>query len=55
MTRFAFDAPTVIRTKRDGGSLSPAMEVVEEIKGMGGEAVADGEKRCLRPLSSRTT
>src|SRR5258708_1940198 len=27
----------------DGGSLSPAMEVVEEIKGMGGEAVADGE------------
>src|SRR6476620_2375197 len=27
----------------DGGSLSPAMEVVEEIKGMGGEAGADGE------------
>ncbi len=27
----------------DGGSLSPAMEVVEEIKAMGGEAVADGE------------
>src|SRR5437868_2163177 len=27
----------------EGGSLSPAMEVVEEIKGMGGEAVADGE------------
>ena len=27
----------------DGGSPSPAMEVVEEIKGMGGEAVADGE------------
>src|SRR6266851_4232690 len=27
----------------DGGSLSPAMEVVEEIKGMGGDAVADGE------------
>jgi NAD(P)-dependent dehydrogenase (short-subunit alcohol dehydrogenase family) len=27
----------------DGGSLSPAMEVVEEIKGMGGEAVADGD------------
>jgi len=27
----------------DGGSLSPAMEVVEEIKGMGGEAVANGD------------
>jgi NAD(P)-dependent dehydrogenase (short-subunit alcohol dehydrogenase family) len=27
----------------EGGSLSPAMEVVEEIKAMGGEAVADGE------------
>ena len=27
----------------DGGSPSPAMEVVEEIKAMGGEAVADGE------------
>jgi NAD(P)-dependent dehydrogenase (short-subunit alcohol dehydrogenase family) len=27
----------------EGGSASPAMEVVEEIKGMGGEAVADGE------------
>jgi NAD(P)-dependent dehydrogenase (short-subunit alcohol dehydrogenase family) len=27
----------------DGGSSSPAMEVVEEIKAMGGEAVADGE------------
>src|SRR5438067_3673404 len=27
----------------DGGSLSPAMEVVEVIKGMGSEAVADGE------------
>src|SRR5262245_2093549 len=27
----------------EGGSLSPAQEVVEEIKGMGGEAVADGE------------
>jgi len=27
----------------EGGSLSPAMEVVDEIKGMGGEAVADGE------------
>jgi NAD(P)-dependent dehydrogenase (short-subunit alcohol dehydrogenase family) len=27
----------------EGGSLSPAMEVVEEIKGMGGDAVADGE------------
>src|SRR5438477_10425103 len=27
----------------DGGSLSPAMEVVEEIKGTGGDAVADGE------------
>jgi len=27
----------------DGGSLSPAMEVVEEIKAMGGDAVADGE------------
>jgi NAD(P)-dependent dehydrogenase (short-subunit alcohol dehydrogenase family) len=27
----------------EGGSSSPAMEVVEEIKGMGGEAVADGE------------
>jgi NAD(P)-dependent dehydrogenase (short-subunit alcohol dehydrogenase family) len=27
----------------DGGSLSPAMEVVEEIKAMGSEAVADGE------------
>ena len=31
------------RADGDGGSLSPAMEVVEEIKGMGGEAVADGE------------
>jgi NAD(P)-dependent dehydrogenase (short-subunit alcohol dehydrogenase family) len=27
----------------EGGSASPAMEVVEEIKAMGGEAVADGE------------
>ena len=27
----------------EGGSPSPAMEVVEEIKAMGGEAVADGE------------
>jgi NAD(P)-dependent dehydrogenase (short-subunit alcohol dehydrogenase family) len=27
----------------EGGSLSPAMEVVEEIEAMGGEAVADGE------------
>ena len=27
----------------DGGSLSPAMEVVEEIKGMGGEAVVNGD------------
>jgi NAD(P)-dependent dehydrogenase (short-subunit alcohol dehydrogenase family) len=27
----------------DGGDPSPAMEVVEEIKAMGGEAVADGE------------
>ena len=26
----------------DGGSLSPAMEVVEEIKAMGGEAIANG-------------
>ena len=27
----------------EGGDLSPAMEVVEEIKGMGGEAVVNGE------------
>ena len=27
----------------DGGDLSPAMEVVEEIKGMGGEAVVNGD------------
>ena len=27
----------------EGGDASPAMQVVEEIKGMGGEAVADGE------------
>src|SRR5215471_13070478 len=27
----------------EGGDASPAMEVVEEIKAMGGEAVADGE------------
>src|SRR6266513_3553003 len=27
----------------EGGSLSPAMEVVEEIKAMGGKGVADGE------------
>ncbi|HEX5096895.1 MAG TPA: SDR family oxidoreductase [Acidimicrobiia bacterium] len=30
-------------TRGEGGDLSPAMEVVEEIKAMGGEAVADGE------------
>ncbi|MDQ1532317.1 MAG: hypothetical protein QOF28_78 [Actinomycetota bacterium] len=27
----------------EGGSLSPAMETVEDIKGMGGEAIANGE------------
>src|SRR3954465_11247824 len=27
----------------DGGDVSPAMEVVEEIKGMGGEAVVNGD------------
>jgi len=30
-------------TRGEGGSLSPAMETVEDIKSMGGEAVANGE------------
>ena len=46
MTRFAFDAPTVIRTKRDGGALSDA-EIDWVIDGYTHGRVADEQMSAL--------